>query len=314
MATVLQTFRRFYLQQALSQTIKELNLAAVNAELDEFAPAADLKQLASSGLRGEFLFPVPVVLRANPKLLGYYRLLLGFSQKELFNKGRLGRFKSMEEKGVMSPAVESQISDLCRAFAGRASELMRSFGPERFTLDLLDDLTLLTLGPQLRGGNNTKIGRLANQAVFDLIKSFVAHAVNKESSTKLVLQNAAQRQVSIAFSSDPDISIVEEVSAKSRRNIIAIEIKGGADQSNIWNRLGEAEKSHQSAQQAGFVEFWTIYDVLTLDLAKAGEKSPTTNRFYSLSQLLAPGSEALDDFRDRLISLVGITAAPLPKI
>lgn len=82
MATALEAFRRLYLQQALSQTINELELTTVNAELDEFAPAADLKRLASFGLRGEFLFPVPALLKANPKLLGYYRLLLGFSQKE----------------------------------------------------------------------------------------------------------------------------------------------------------------------------------------------------------------------------------------
>ena len=312
LGTALEDFRRLYLQQALSQTIKKLNLAAVNAELDEFAPTADLKQLASLGLRGEFLFPVPGVIRASPRLLGCYRLLLGFSQKELFNKGKLGRFKSMEENGVIAPKVNAEIPDLCRAFAGRASELLRDIGPERFTLDLLDDLTLLTLGPQLRGGINTKIGQMANQAVFDLIKSMVAHAVMRETPAKLELHNASKRRVIISFSSDPDISVVEEASAKSRRNIVAIEIKGGADQSNIWNRLGEAEKSHQSAKQSGFVEFWTIYNVPSLDLAKAHEKSPTTNRFYNLRELLAQKSETLDDFRDRLISLVGI-ATPREK-
>jgi hypothetical protein len=64
----------------------------------------------------------------------------------------------------------------------------------------------------------------------------------------------------------------------------------------------------------GFVEFWTIYSVRNLDLAKAHEKSPTTNRFYNLRELLAPKSETLDDFRDRLISLVGIAAPRLKKI
>jgi hypothetical protein len=71
---------------------------------------------------------------------------------------------------------------------------------------------------------------------------------------------------------------------------------------------GEAEKSHQSAKQRGFVEFWTIYNLATLDLAKAREKSPTTNRFYSLPELLTSSSNAFEDFRDRLVSLVGIAA------
>ena len=215
----------------------------------------------------------------------------------------------MEEKGKVSPRVQTEIPDLCHAFAKGASELFHEIGPERFSLDLLDDLTLLTLGPQLRGSNNTKIGHLANHAVFELIHTIVAHAVVKETTTRLELRNASQRKVVIAFAADPDIIVVEEASKKSRRNIVAIEIKGGGDQSNIWNRLGEAEKSHQSAKQHGFVEFWTIYNVPNLDLAKAHEKSPTTNRFYNLRDLLLPQSEALDDFRDRLISSVGIAAA-----
>jgi XcyI restriction endonuclease len=265
--------------------VQRLELATLNAELDKFAPADDLRRLASLGLRGEFLFPVPALLAANPKLLGYYRLLLGFSQKEFFNKGKLGRFKAMEEKGVISSRVESELPALCMAFAARASELFREIGHGQFSLELLDDLTLLTLGPQLRGSNNTKIGKLANQAVFELIQGMVKHAVEKEKPTSLELRNASKRKVLISFSADPDIIAVEQVGKKTWRNIIAIEVKGGGDQSNIWNRLGEAEKSHQSAKQKGFVEFWTIYNVPELDLRTAKEKSPTTNRFYNLRDL-----------------------------
>jgi len=65
-----------------------------------------------------------------------------------------------------------------------------------------DLLTLLTLGPQLRGSNNTKIGKLANQAVFELIHTIAAHAVEAETPTRLEIRNASQRQVVIAFSTD----------------------------------------------------------------------------------------------------------------
>lgn len=302
----LDAVRRLHLQQALSETIKALDLSTLNVELDAIAPAADLKALASLGVRGEFVFPTPSLLRANPRLLGYYRLLLGFSQKEFFSKSGLGRFKGMEERANLSARCDAELADLCGAFAERASELLADIGVARVSLDLLDDLTLLTLGPQLRGSNNTKIGKLANQAVFEIIHRIVAHAIESKTDTRLELRNASKRKVIIAFSSDPDISLVEEASAKARRNIVAIEIKGGADQSNIWNRLGEAEKSHRSAKARGFVEFWTIYNVARLDLPKAREKSPTTNRFYSLLELLTAGSDSLEDFRDRILSLVGI--------
>ena len=310
-ASALETFRRLYLQQALSETIQTLDLSELNTELDKFASIKDLTKLASLGVRGEFVFPVPCVLRANPRLLGYYRLLLGYSQKEFFNKGKLGRFAGMEEKGKLAHRLTAEIDDLCRSFCQRSSELLADIGAERMSLDLLDDLTLLTLGPQLRGSNNTKIGRLAIEAVFELIQSIVAHAIQKQDMARLELRNAAKRKVVIAFSADPDISVTEAVSKTSTRNIVAIEIKGGADASNIWNRLGEAEKSHQSAKQRGFVEFWTIYNLPTLDLAKAREKSPTTNRFYSLPELLTSSSGAFQDFRDRLVSLVGISAPRL---
>lgn len=290
--------------------MRTLDLRTLNAELDALVPAADLVQLASRGIRGELLFPVPCLLRANPRLLGYYRLLLGFSQKEFYNKGKLARFEIMEGRGVLTDRLAGELDDLCRALVVRTSEMAAIITFDRITTELLDDLTLLTLGPQLRGSHNTKIGKAANEAVFKLIEGIVHHSAALVSDTKLELTNASGRRVRIAFSADPDISITEEISAKTIKSVVAIEIKGGADKSNIWNRLGEAEKSHQSAKQRGFVEFWTIYNVPDLDQAKAREKSPTTTRFYSLITLTDVSSDAFADFRDRLISLVGIKAAP----
>lgn len=305
-AKALEQARNLHLRKALNQTVKLVNLATLNRELDENAPASDLRELASHGIRGELVFPVPCLLLENPRLIGYYRLLLGFSQKELYNKGALGRFAAMEKSGKLSPGARDEVPDLCKAFCQRSSELIAGLGVHCLTTALIDDLTLLTLGPQLRGSNNTLIGRQANATVFDIIQSIVNHAVVERSNTRLELENAAGRRVVISFSSDPDISIVEHTSKNATRNIVAIEIKGGEDQSNIWNRLGEAEKSHQSAKQGGFVEFWTIYNVRSLDPKKAREKSPTTNRFYSLPGLAEGRGEEFEDFRNRIASLAGI--------
>jgi hypothetical protein len=44
-------------------------------------------------------FPVPAILERQPTLIGYYRLLLGISQKRLYRKGaEMGPFKSMESR------------------------------------------------------------------------------------------------------------------------------------------------------------------------------------------------------------------------
>jgi hypothetical protein len=305
-AAALAEVRQLSLRQALMDAVSGVPLSILNRQLDENAPPDDLRCLASRGIRGELIFPVPCLLEKHPRLLGYYRLLMGYSQKEFYHKGQLGRFSAMEEKGVVPEKVRGEIAGLCRAFCERGSELLAGLGIDQVSASLLDELTMLTLGPQLRGSNNTKIGKAASFAVFEIIERAVGHAVMEKSATKLVLRNASKREVSIAFSSDPDIKIVELVSAESQRNIVAIEIKGGADRSNIWNRLGEAEKSHQSAKQRGFVEFWTIYNLNSLDIPKAREKSPTTNRFYSLPELQEGKSKEFKDFRDHLISLVGI--------
>lgn len=214
----------------------------------------------------------------------------------------------MESKGDLPVCVSGELDELCQALTTRASQMANSIGFGRITKDLLDDLTLLTLGPQLRGSRNTRIGKAANDTVFAIIKAIVGHAVVSATETRLELDNSSGRRVTIAFSADPDISVTEEIAPKTVKKVVAIEIKGGGDKSNIWNRFGEAEKSHQSAKQRGFVEFWTIYNVGALDLAKASEKSPTTTRFYSMIELADPASEAFADFRDRLVSLVGIKA------
>ncbi len=307
-ASYLEEFRKIYLQQALSNAIQAADLRIINQELDRLAPARDLRKLAGRGIRGEFVFALPTILGTKPNLLGYYRLLLGFSQKEFYQKSKLGRFETLEAKGELPARLQDELEDLCRALIRRASEMLNEIGFQKLSMELFDDLSLLTLGPQLRGSLNTRIGKIANRTVFEIIQHIIAHAVKSATGSRLELINASRRKVIITFSSDPDINIFEEISANKLKNVVAIEIKGGADKSNIWNRLGEAEKSYQSAKQRGFVEFWTIYNVPSLNLTKAREKSPTTNRFYSLIHLSSPTTDEFADFRDRLVSLVGIVS------
>jgi hypothetical protein len=95
----LQTIREIYLLEALSKTIDTINLSKLDKELNEFVPERYLKLLATSGLRGELMYPVPYLLETNPFLLGYYRLLLGFSQKEFYCTAfGVSVFKKMETR------------------------------------------------------------------------------------------------------------------------------------------------------------------------------------------------------------------------
>jgi hypothetical protein len=305
----LAEIRNLYLQDALSKTIRTLTIAEIDKELAAFVPSSYLSELASHGLRGELLFPVPIVLRANPVLLGYYRLLLGFSQKEFYTaKTGASPFKMMEEKGRLTEKAAAQLQDLCQALIASGCALFDGIGSARLSRELLDDLTILTLGPQLRGGANVKKGTAAIVRVFKVIHSIVKHAAMKALASQIVIRNAAGRKVLIEFAPDPDIIIREEMSKDNYRNMIALEIKGGTDFSNIHNRLGEAEKSHQKARIAGYVECWTVVNVDRIDIDLAKKESPSTNRFYRLSELESRAGEEYADFKNRIISLTGIAS------
>ena len=83
----LAVLQKTQLQPALLETVAGLDIATLDRQLADFAPGKALQKLAALGLRGETLFLTPLVLRARPALLTYYRTLLGYSQKEFFKTG-----------------------------------------------------------------------------------------------------------------------------------------------------------------------------------------------------------------------------------
>lgn len=308
-AFALKRIRGVALQEALLDTVRSLDLAVLNRELDGLAKGADLSALASFGLRGELLFATPLVLTSSPSLLGYYRLLLGYSQKEFYEKDLgLGRFRVLEEKGRLGTVTTRELRELCSALAGAASILLHGLSPMKVSIELLDDLTLLTLGPQLRGGANNQRGAAGIVQVFEIIRGIVSHAVIELRERSIRVRNAAGRLVLIEFAADPDIIIREELAEHEYRNVVAIEVKAGTDISNVHNRIGEAEKSHQKARQSGFTECWTVTNVSRLNLTTARRESPSTDRFYSLSKLIDSSSTEFADFVRRILALTSIAA------
>lgn len=313
-AEALDSSRKLFLQDALRETVKILDLPTVDAELSKYVDRETLSEIAALGMRGELVFPVPSVLTACPNLVAYYRLLLGYSQKEFYGSSTgLASFKTAESGKGFRPADEARLSALSEAMCEAAVFLIKGIGSKRIHHALLDDLTLLTLGPQFRGGANVKKGADAIVVVFDLIREIVQHSIVSETSAQLTLNNASGRKVVIAFASDPDIKIVEKMESGEPRNTIAIEIKGGTDVSNVHNRIGEAEKSHRNAREAGFVECWTIVNVSKLDIDKAKQESPSTNHFFDLNKLRKGDSDQFLDFRARIISLTGVKSASKRK-
>ena len=247
------------------------------------------------------------MLIANARLIGYYRLLYGYSQKQFYSlETGASRFRSMETKGKLTEGNKKLLPDLCHAMAGAGTKLLEGLGGSRVSMPFLDDLTLLTLGAQLRGGANVRKGTIGIAKVFDVIRNIVKSAATNVTANRIEIKNAAGRTVLIEFAQDPDIIIREEMAPGTYSKKIAIEVKGGSDFSNIHNRIGEAEKSHQKARAAGYVECWTVVNVDKIDMAVAKQESPSTNRFYLISDLSAGTGAEYDDFRNRVISLIGI--------
>lgn len=303
----LQEIRRTHLIDALLATVADLEIILIDQELAKLASRTGLRKVAGWGLRGELVFAVPCVLAVNPRLLGYYRLLLGFSQKQFYGS-RYGftPFKSMEEGGQITAGNKPRLNELCNALCASAEALVKNV--PHLSKATVHELTLLTLGPQLRGGALNILGTKANRKVFDLISSLLGDEAVAEGERSLELRNAAGRPVRVEFAADPDICIREGLPSGKFRNLVAIEIKGGKDCSNIHNRIGEAEKSHQKARKEGYVECWTMVGVAHLDMDLARKESPTTDRFYHIDEIVDSTSDEARDFRENLLSRVGIRA------
>lgn len=295
------------LQPALLSAVVGVGADAIDAEVAKLVPARARTLLAGCGLRAELVFAVPVLLKHNPRLIGYYRLLLGFSQKAFYTREtNLAPFKCMEDAGAFPPKHEAQLHALCRRLIHAGEYLLDRVDTRQLTAGLLSDLTLLTLGAQLRGGANNAIGNAGATQVFAAIRQIIGRHVVKEDERTLHVVNAAKREVTIEFASDPDIIIRELLATGTSRNIIAVEIKGGRDCSNIHNRVGEAEKSHQKARKRGFVECWTIINVSTFKETDLRRESPSTDRFFTLTKIVSGRGAEFADFRSRLMSLTGI--------
>jgi hypothetical protein len=292
-----------FLLPALLDQVSRLDIAMLDAELTSFVGNEKLAFIAKSGLRGELVFPVPYLIRSKPMLLAYYRLLLGFSQKEFYKKS-ISRFKMLEERNLLTGATAIQLEELCTSLI-QSSWILVNGLPE-ISQEILKTLTLLTLGPQLRGSRNVSLGSVANQSVFTLIKSIVISSTTYEGDSFLEVTNGAGRVYRIHFAPDPDIAIRQMLNDGSIRNKIAIEIKGGTDFSNIHNRLGEAEKSHQKAKGEGYTQFWTVINVSNVSERSWKKETPTTNELFHLDQILDPWSEEHIRFKEFLVSELGI--------
>jgi hypothetical protein len=297
--------RKTWLIDALRDAVGRVDPGTLKMQLSTYIPSDAQQILGTAGVRGESVFPTPILLEAQPTLVGYYRLLLGVSQKLFYGSGTgMGPFKSMEVRGILNERQKAMLPTFCHAMGQELAELVRQISPTITARDVAE-LPLLTMGAQFQGGNNNTIGKQATVDVFLSVGKIVKDYVVERGERRLTIRNASSRTVVIALASDPDVRIQEEFSGRLRHKV-AIEIKGGTDRSNAHNRAGEAEKSYQKAKREGFRDFWTIIAKKGLDLSKLRNESPTTNSWFDVAQVLGRAGEDWEEFRSRLAGEVGI--------
>jgi hypothetical protein len=158
--------RKTTLMDALGEALGEVDPNLLKKQISHYVPAAAQKRLAASGIRDEHVFPVPAILEQKPTLIGYYRLMLGISQKRFYRKGtEMGPFKSMETRGLLNPKRRPDLERFCSIMAEHLAELVGQISPKITARDV-SELPLLTLGAQLYGSNNNAIGKRATIDVF----------------------------------------------------------------------------------------------------------------------------------------------------
>lgn len=302
--------RKKHFIDGLSIALGDIDPILIKEQLSRLVPADAQQILAKAGLRDEHVFPIPAILEAKPSLVGYYRLLLGASQKAFYRSGTgMGIFKGMEEFGTLNSKQQDCLQEFCRVMVTSLADLVRKI-PAMTDRDLRE-LPILTFGSQLQGSHNTRIGEDAMRDVFLAIAEIVDKYIIERGAKKLVVKNSTGRLVTITRSSDPDVSVDEKIGQQVHHKV-AIEVKGGLDVSNVHNRAGEAEKSHTKAKAKQYKDFWTIISKKRIPMEKLRAESQTTTEWFDLGDLLAHSGPDWEDFRQRLTGAVGIPLQDTP--
>jgi hypothetical protein len=109
---------------ALSDALMRVDPNALKIQLSEFVPEDVQRLLASAGVRDEHVFPTPLVLEAQPTLIGYYRLLLGVPQKTFYGReSGMARFRRLEAGAYCDPETAS----CCQRFVKPWARVLRTW-------------------------------------------------------------------------------------------------------------------------------------------------------------------------------------------
>ena len=302
---ILHQYKKDVIGDALKGTVEKIDPKELHSEIVEYVPEDCMKILQSSGIRDENFFALPCILKKNPKMLGYYRLLMGISEKQFYSSATgLSQFNCMEEKGVIPNCKNTScIQELCKAINGAMQEFLKELKKDCLSQDV-SDFPIMTLGVYVDGVWRNFIGANAANNVFNAIKNIVNEKklkISENNEKVCTFTNKKGKKFSINLASDPDVSIYANES-----KLLCIEIKGGQDVANVHNRAGEAEKSHQKAKKSGWKHKWTVIYLSKLQTSQQSKlrvESPTTDEWFDVNEICCESGTSYNSFKEKILKI-----------
>jgi len=308
----LDAFRNSMLIEEVHRAAARVDPQKLHDETVTYVSTENSRKLQGAGIREETVFALPSILLDNPKLLGYYRMLMGISEKQFYNSiSGLSGYRQMEHEGTIGRHTEGDIQELCIAINKAIDDFLAACVSDTLSLDL-PELPIMTLGVYVDGVWRNNIGTNAARSVFASIREIVSDSgisVSDKTATSFLFTTKNGREFTVISGSDPDVQIFEIINHE-KHTILCIEIKGGQDVANVHNRAGEAEKSHQKAKSVGWQEAWTVIYLagLTDDQKnKILTEAPTTDHWFDINQVVARGGDSYEDFNKSLKLKLGIS-------
>ena len=257
------------------------------------------------------MFCNPEVIKAEPRLIAYYRSLALLPQKGMQTLA-VNTANLEEGRGRLNDARALKIS---LTVNGLISTLIDS-DPD-WQLEKARTAAILNLGSQINGSWRNEIGNEGGRRVKQIL---VAFALQNEIVDHLTLNGGAVlqpdetldpqsvREISltngfdIAFSSEPDVSVRDD-----RNNLVGtIEIKYGLDSAGALERYGAAKKSFEEAiRENARVSNIYLASCITAEVRRRISEDRVVNEDFNLTEVLNDSAkrQIFLNYMSRLLAL-----------
>ena len=272
------------------------------------------------------VFCHPKLLREQPQLLGYYRNIAALSQKSVGYLAKAGiDIKKIETDFENRFSLsEPQALALAQLFNEHISLIIDS-SIQTITKEELYGIFLTSTGAQIDGSWRNAIGEEAEKVVQRLLikevkeQNLLAAFISKKGQSveiyepdKLDEQLAQieryrgillSNRTSILFSSDPDISILNQ----SGTTACALEVKGGVDPAGALERYGAAKKSFEEIRRTSSgVTTILIASCITTEVDVRIKQDPVITLYYNLTELLDETSATYKHFMSQVFNFLTV--------